>query len=237
MDTMHRSVAAPTFDREIAVGDPRVPGVTLLVGFVVTVLGSVLVVGASGNLFAAMEEHESSVITGHLVDVADARTRIVVGLALWMVGIPTIAAAAALTAQRGALGTAATIARWAAAAGTGALLVFFALMMGITVGLAPAAAAGQDVVAVARALGVAADTADQFTTTVLLGIALPAAALAGRSSWAPRWLVRTSVVAIVAGVLMLALVALGAYEVAMAPFALMLLHVPAVVVALLRAAG
>lgn len=213
----------------------KLAGAVLLTGLVITVVGSALqTVSGEFVLFSAMETSSATEIGEHLVDVAGARGQLVTSLVLWIIGIPMMAAGFALVSRLGSNATWATVSRWALAAGAGACVVFFSMMIGIVVGLAPAHVAGEDVIAVTRALGAAADTADQFTTVLILGIGGVAAVLAGRRDWVPGWLTKYSVFAAVAGLVSLLTVAFGAYEISALPLVFMLAHPVATAIVAMR---
>jgi hypothetical protein len=213
----------------------KVAGAVLLTGFVITLAGSGLqTVSGDFPLFSAMETSSATEIGDHLVAIAGARGQLVTSLVLWIIGIPMMAAGFALVSRLGSNSTWATVSRWALAAGAGACIVFFSMMIGIVVGLAPAHVAGENVIAITRALGAAADTADQFTTILILSIGGVAAVLAGRGDWVPGWLTKYSVFAAVAGLVSLLTVAFGAYELTDLPLVFMLAHPVATAIVAMR---
>lgn len=194
--------------------DPRIAGGVSFFGFLLMAVGAVLLTSASGDLFAGMQTSDSEVLGDHLTDVAGSQGQLATALALWIAGVPTIAIGIGLLSRLGSDVTAASVARTAATIAAGGAIVFYSIMMGIVVGLAPAHEAGDDVIAAARALGVAADTADWAATELVLGISPVAAVLAGRRDWAPRWLVYFSLFTGAVGLFSVVMVAARQYDVA-----------------------
>ena len=204
--------AAPTDSATVpssAVSDLRIGGALLIAGTALMVSGVVTQETSGASLFAAMEAVDPADIASELSAVADVRGRIVTGLALWMAGAPCLSLGGVLLARLAPRSLLADVVRWAAAASTGAALLFFSVMIGMAVGLAPASAAGVDVAAEARALGVAATTADWVVTALVLSGAVAAAIVAGRRLWAPRWLVGLALLTAIGGALSVVAFAAG----------------------------
>lgn len=167
----------------------RVGGSALIAGCLLMAAGAIVQGTSGADLFAVMEASDAAEITAGLIEVADVRTQMVAGLSLWVAGVPAICLGIVLLSRRTVASAWSAVARWAAGASTGAAIVFFTAMIGIVVGLAPAAAAGQDVTAVTRAMGIAASAADWVTTALVLFGGIGSLVISARDRWAPTWLV------------------------------------------------
>lgn len=107
---------------------------------------------------------------------------------------------------------AAAIAPFFFTAGAAATIVFFPITLGVIVELAPRHVAGDNVETVARALALAATTADWLATVLIVSFGAVAVAVAGKTSWVPRWLYRWALVAGVAGVISIIGTVTGAFD-------------------------
>ena len=178
----------------------KVAAAVVLAGVVLMAAGAIVLETSGADLFAVMESSDTQAVAANLSHVADHQTPLVVNLSLWILGVPTLAAGGVLLARIGRQQVVGDIARFAFAAGAAAAIVSYSMMMGIVLGLAPAHAAGEDVLAITRAIGWGASTADWVNTVMVLGVGGIAAVWAGRGSWAPRWLVGFSFVTLAASV-------------------------------------
>ncbi len=177
----------------------RVGGVLGLTGAAVMIAGAVCHNAFGADLFAVMLSTDRAEIESNLTDVAEHRTPLMVGLWLWVVGASLMCAGGTLLARR-TMGAWSTIARWGFAAATGAVIVFFTAMMAIVEGVAPAHAAGEDVITLATAIGYGAVTADSIATALILGLGYAAAVYSARETWAPSWLVKLATTSIVVSI-------------------------------------
>ena len=193
----------------------RIGAVALVAGCLLMATGGVLDATSGANFFATMTESDPAAMTAGLVAADAARNQIVTGFALWIAGVPTISVGVTLLSRRTIASAWSGVARWAAGASTGAAIVFFSAMLGIVVGLAPAAAAGDDVVAVTRALGTAAVTADWVVTTLVMAGSIGSLVLSARGRWAPRWLVGLAITTYVVSAVSLLAYVVGADDLTM----------------------
>lgn len=189
-----RSVATPTTGA--TTGTPvettrtlRLGGAGLGLGAILMIAGAIVQESSGATIFTAIDAADPAAVTAALVDVAAVRNQNVVGLSLWVAGVPLLALGATVLARLGGRSVWGDLSRLAAAASAGAAVVYFSAMIGMVVGLAPAAAAGTDVVGPARAIGVAAGTADWVVTALVLAGSVGSVVMSGRNLWAPRWLV------------------------------------------------
>ncbi len=180
-----RAVAAPS----PADGDFRTAGLVALAGVGLSIVGSVLnQVVADVDVFAAMETASSAERAQLLTQVADARTPLVAGFALWMIAFPLTAAASLHLAQLGRQSRLTAMTRSVVTAAIGAILVFLSMFITFAVVIAPAHVAGENVLTLAHVVGYTASTIDWVVTAIVLGFGPMAAVYAGRGIWAPRWL-------------------------------------------------
>jgi hypothetical protein len=180
-----RTVAAPT----LADRDFRTAGLLALAGVGLSIVGSVLnQVVADVDVYAAMETASSTERALLLTEVADARTPLVAGFAIWMIAFPLTAAASLHLAQLGRQSRLTVAIRSVVTAAIGAILVFLSMFITFAAVIAPAHVAGENVLTLARVVGYTASTIDWVVTTIVLGFGPVAAVYAGRGVWAPRWL-------------------------------------------------
>lgn len=193
-------------------GEFRVAGAVTLVGFGLMAAGAIIGATSGADIFEVVDSSSAAEIGASLTEVADASTAQMVNLALWIAGVPTIAVGIALVARLGREDGWAATARTAATVAAGAAVVFYALLMGVVRGLAPAHVAGEDVITVTRTVGWGASTADWVATLLVLGVATVAVVRSGRGLWAPEWLVRFGYVTGVAAVVALLGLVFGARD-------------------------
>lgn len=168
----------------------RMAGLVALTGVVLAVLGTVFnQVIVDADVFAAMETSSAAERARLLTDLADDRTPLVTGFAIWMIGFPLTALASVLLARLGRPSTVTVVVSRAATASIGVTIVFLSMFLAFPVVIAPAHVAGQDVSTLAHTIGFVATTADWVVTAIVLGLAPIGAVWAGRRTWAPRWLV------------------------------------------------
>jgi hypothetical protein len=105
-----------------------------------------------------------------------------------MIAFPCAALASVLLTGLGRQSPLTEIVRQMATASIGAILVFLSAFIAVAVAIAPAHVAGEDVNILARTIGYSATTVDWAVTAIVLGLAHVGAVLAGRGTWAPRWL-------------------------------------------------
>lgn len=201
----------------------RIGAGSLVGGCLLMAAGAIIQSTSGADLFAVMDASDPAEITAGLIEVAEARTQMVTGLSLWVAGVPAICLGIVLLSRRTVTSGWSAVARWAAGASTGAAIVFFAAMIGIAVGLAPAAVAGEDVASVTRAMGVAASAADWVTTALVLFGGIGSVVLSARGGWAPRWLVGLAIATgVAAAVSLSAFVAGSALAIIVVPVGLAL---------------
>jgi hypothetical protein len=167
----------------------RTAGIVALGGVALSVVGSVLnQVVPSVDIFAAMETSSTAEQARLLTATAGEQTPLVAGFAIWMVAFPMAALESVLLSRLGRPSPLTALIRQAAAASTGAIIVFLALFITFVTVIAPAHVAGEDVSTLAETIGFAATTMDWVVTAIVLGLAPVAAVYLGRGLWAPRWL-------------------------------------------------
>lgn len=193
----------------------RLTPVALVGGGGLMIAGAAIQQASGADVFALADTADRAALAGHLSDIAEQSTQLTIGLSFWVVGVWALTFGATLLARAGH-GTFVDLARWAGAAAAGAATVFFPMMIGIAVGLAPAQVDGTDVTAMARTLAIAAVTADWFATSLVLAGSVGAAVLAGARTWAPTWLCRWAVLMFVLTVAALIGFAAGSTVLAMA---------------------
>ena len=174
-------------------------GVGLAVGALLMVIGGAIGGALGGDLFAAMEGPTDE-IGPALADVAANRTGYLVNLASWITGIVVLGWSGSVLAEsRTDRRLPMATARFAFTASAASGLVFFSLMVGVVVGLAPAHAAGDDVIDVTRAIGMGATTADWVATVLVLVVGGVAVTHLGRDRWVPAWLERWALLVVALG--------------------------------------
>lgn len=183
-------------DRDLA----RFGGLLLALGTIGMGIGAAVMTASGADVFAAMESSARTDIAKHLSDVADKQTILVVHFSIWIVSFIMLALGGSLLVRMSsARPLPAAIARFGFDITAAAAIIYYSAMMGIVVGLAPAHAAGQDVLAVTRAIGFGAATADWVATIIVLGICSVALSESARTTWTPPWLRRLAYVALTAG--------------------------------------
>lgn len=187
--------------------NPRVAGVSAIVGAIIMLAGAATWVSTGTDLDAALM---ACTVPEYLIATHAKSGPLAVNIALWTLGAVIMCAGGV---QLAVLGRShpqpAAIAAFAYAVGAASAIVFFPLWYGIIVGLSPAQAAGAEVSAFAIALGHGATTADWLATVMILAVGGLAVAHAGRDTWVPRWLRIWSYFIGVAGALTLLGLVLG----------------------------
>ena len=177
----------------------RAAGITAIVGAVTMLIGTAFWVVSGTDLDAALE---GDTIGEYLTDVAASSTLVTANLGFWILGVILLGLGGIMLSTLGDQDSPATaVARFAFTVGPAAGIVFFSVWLGIVLGLAPAHVAGDQVEAIALALGQAASIADWVATVVILSLGGAALAVAGRSTWVPPWLFRWAMLTAVLGAL------------------------------------
>lgn len=177
----------------------RAAGITAIVAAVTMLTGTAFWVASGTDLWAALE---GDTIGEYLTDVAANSTLVTANLGFWILGAILLGLGGIMLSTLGDQDSPATaVARFAFTAGPAASIVFFSVWLGMVLGLAPAFVAGDQVEAVALALGHAIVIADEFATALILSLGGAALAVAGRHTWVPRWLFRWAMLSAVLGVL------------------------------------
>jgi hypothetical protein len=215
----------------------RAAAIACFTGVGLSVAGALTLEVAAADPFGAMETTSRVDLAAQLDDVAGAMTALVVGLAIWLAAFPALAFGGVLLSRLGRNGVFARLSRFALTAATGAMPVFLVSMMTFVVVVAPAHAAGEDVLTLARTVGFAASTVDWLITALTLGIGPVALIVAGRDSWAPRWLQNCALVTAVVTIVELAALAAGQRDIAFVLVPVGLALYTAAGVAALRSAG
>ncbi|MGB5757638.1 MAG: hypothetical protein WBM50_12050 [Acidimicrobiales bacterium] len=190
-DTTHLSGTGTRREAEPLAGriDARAAGSAAIIGVVLSIAGALVnSVLVDADVYAAMQTASATERAQLLTDVAGARTALVASFVLWMIAFPACAAASVLLARLGRQSPLTSLIRQAAAAATGAIIVFLSMFIAFVAAVAPAHVAGEDVLTLARIIGFSATTADWIVSAIVLGLAPAAAVYAGRGIWAPRWL-------------------------------------------------
>lgn len=178
----------------------RVGGGLAVAGAATMIAGAVCHAAFGADLFAAIEPDTRDDIAAALTDIDDRRFVLAIGTWLWILGATTMCAAGTLLVH-GVRRPLASIARWAFAASTGAVIIFFTAMLAIVEVLAPAHARGEDVITLTHTVGLAAATADWIVTAMILGVGYFGVVFSGRGGWAPEWLVKLASVTLAIAVL------------------------------------
>lgn len=187
--------------------DPRVAGATAVLGGVIMLAGAATWASTGADLDQALTQGS---IAQYLESAKANASALCVNLTLWIVGVILMGAGGCQLALLGRTRiAAAAVACFGYTVGVGAAIVFFPLWLGIVLGLAPAHAAGSDVLAVAVALGQAATIADWIATVLILAVGSVCVAKAGADIWVPRWLLVWSRLVGIAGLSSLLGVVLG----------------------------
>jgi len=177
----------------------RAAGITAIVAAVTMLIGTAFWIAAGADLGAALE---GDTIGEYLTDIAANSTLVTANLGFWILGVILLGLGGIMLSTLGDQDSPATaVARFAFTAGPAASIVFFSVWLGMVLGLAPAFVAGDQVEAVALALGHAIIFADEVATTLILSLGGAALAVAGRHTWVPRWLFRWAMLSAVLGVL------------------------------------
>jgi hypothetical protein len=175
----------------------RLAGWITIAGNLTMLVGTAFLVIADADLDTALEDNA---IGDFLTQAAANGSALTANLGFWILGVVILGIGGVLLSGLGDQDSPATaVARFSFTAGPAAAMVVYPAWLGIVLGLAPAHAAGENVDAVAMALGHATSTADWVFTIVVLGIGPFALAMAGRGSWVPRWLYRWGMIAIAFG--------------------------------------
>jgi hypothetical protein len=172
----------------------RWAGVACLVGVVLSVIGAVLFEVSTADLYGGLEAGSRADLAANLDAIAGSTNQLVVALSIWLLAFPTFAFGGVLLSRLGRPSVWTSLARYAFTAAAGAMPVFLVAMMTFVVVIAPAHAAGEDVLTLARSFGFAGSTLDWVISALALGIGPVAAVFAGRGTWAPRWLQRCAYV-------------------------------------------
>lgn len=188
---------------DIHQGDPgtrrRAAGIMAILGGVTMLTGSAFWAVSGTDLDAALE---ADAIGDYLTDAAANSTLLTANLGFWILGVILLGLGGIMLSTLGDQNSPATaVARFAFTAGPAAGIVFFSIWLGIVLGLAPAHIAGEQVEAIALALGHASSIADWVATVIILSLGGAAVAVAGRGTWVPRWLFRWAMLTAVLGAL------------------------------------
>lgn len=188
----HGASTAPAVTHRIR----RTAALIGIAGAVVMSASTVVMYATGADIFTAVADRETA---DYLLDADDHRTALYLHLDMWVIGAVAMSLALVMIAATSRLSASALVARFAATAAAGAVIVFFPMMTGLIYGLGDR----PEYAPVAEALGRTAIHADDIATLMILGVAGFATALAGRGDWASDGLVRFAAVPLFAGVLSL----------------------------------
>jgi hypothetical protein len=164
----------------------RIAGSILIVGTLMMATGAAI--GASFGTFVDTDL-EQGTFADYLANAAANTTAAKANLWLWILGVLAIGIGGVMLTKLGdEASLASRVARFSFTAAPAAAMVFYPMLLGVAVVLAPLHVAGQSVEATATALAYIGTTADWIATVVLLGLGVATLAYAGRDTWVPRWL-------------------------------------------------
>lgn len=163
-------------------------------------MGTGAAIGAASGTFVD-EALEQGTFGEYLTNAVINSVAAKANLWLWIIGIIGIGIGGVLLSRLGDPDSLATrVARFAFIATPAAAIVFYSMLLGVVVELAPRHVAGESVEATARVIAYIGTTADWIATALMLGLGIAALAYAGRGTWVPRWLYRWALVAAAVGV-------------------------------------
>jgi MFS family permease len=164
----------------------RVAGWLTLVATITMATGAV--VGAVFGTFVD-EALEQGTFAEYLTNAAANNSAARANLWLWIIGVIGIGIGGVLLSQLGSQDSLATrVARFTFVATPAAAIVFYSMLLGVVVELAPRHVEGESVEATARAIAYIGTTADWIATALMLGLGIATLAYAGKDTWVPRWL-------------------------------------------------
>lgn len=202
------SAGAQSGSEAIALSDARLGGLAAVIGALLMLAGAAVWTSVGADIDVALHD---GTMSAYLTDVANNQTAVTTNLGFWMLGVMFLCASGVVFARLAPnRRTIAALGALGYILGATLALASFSVWLGIVRGLAPAHAAGTDLTAVGVALGETATLADWVATALIIGLGPALISIAGRGSWVPRWLYIWGLVALVAGVVAIAVIAAGA---------------------------
>ncbi len=203
MTTVQRAAPTAALDEKVCDDHRRLGGLVAAGGAGAMITGAIVNTIIGLDLDAALAD---DTMADYLRDASDSTTAMMVNFSLWIAGALLMSLGVTLLSHSVPPSPASTIARFGAAAGAGAVVVFFPLMIGLVLGLE----GKSELESAGVALGQAATIADWIATVLILSVGAGGVALAGRDDWVPRWLVRVAQVTMALGIVTIVGLVLGA---------------------------